>query len=143
MTVADDLCGMNRMESWAFGSDLRVVSAERVDDGWLVSAVGSGDQRCPECAEHSKSRHSWHERRLQDLPVQGLLAALKLRLGRWRCRNRQCERKTFVERLPDTAAPVARRTRRVAELLRLLGHTAGGRPGKLLGRASGWDGLLS
>jgi len=37
-----------------------------------------------------------------------------------------------VERLPDTAAPVARRTRRVAELLRLLGHTAGGRPGKLL-----------
>ena len=37
-----------------------------------------------------------------------------------------------MERLPDTAAPAARRTRRVAELLRLLGHTAGGRPGKLL-----------
>lgn len=132
MAVADDLCGMSGMECWAFGSDLRVVSAERVDDGWLVSAVGSGDQRCPDCAEHSKSRHSWHERRLQDLPVQGLQVALKLRLGRWRCRNRQCGRKTFVERLPDTAAPAARRTRRVAELLRLLGHTAGGRPGRLL-----------
>ncbi len=37
-----------------------------------------------------------------------------------------------MERLPDTAAPAARRTRRVAELLRLLGHTAGGRPGRLL-----------
>ena len=37
-----------------------------------------------------------------------------------------------MERLPNTAAPVARRTRRVAELLRLLGHTAGGRSGKLL-----------
>ena len=132
IAVADDLCCMNGMESWAFGSDLRVVSAERADDGWLVSAVGNGDQRCPDCAEHSKSRHSWHERRLQDLPVQGLQVALKLRLGRWRCRNPQCERKTFVEHLPDTAAPAARRTRRVAELLRLLGHTAGGRPGRLL-----------
>ena len=64
--------------------------------------------------------------------MQGLQVALKLRLGRWRCRNRQCERTTFVERLPNTAAPVARRTRRVAKLLRLLGHSAGGRPGKLL-----------
>ena len=25
MTVADDLCGMNKMELWAFGADLRVV----------------------------------------------------------------------------------------------------------------------
>ena len=132
MAVADDLCCMDGTGLWAFGSDLRGVSAGRVDDGWLVSAVGSGDQRCPNCAEPSKSRHSWHERRLQDLPVQGLQVALKLRLGRWRCRNPQCERKTFVERLPDTAAPAARRTRRVAELLRLLGHTAGGRPGRLL-----------
>ncbi len=37
-----------------------------------------------------------------------------------------------MERLPTTAAPVARRTRRVVELLQLLGHTAGARPGELL-----------
>src|SRR5208283_5450955 len=49
-----------------------------------------------------------------------------------RCRNRRCERQTFVERLPDTAVPVARRTRRVVELLQSLGHTAGGRPGEKL-----------
>ena len=30
VAVADDLCGMNGMGLWAFGSDLRVVSAERV-----------------------------------------------------------------------------------------------------------------
>jgi transposase len=58
--------------------------------------------------------------------------ALELRLGRWRCRNRRCERKTFVERLPALAAPVARRTHRVIELLQLLGHTARGRPGEML-----------
>jgi hypothetical protein len=117
---------------WAFGPDARVVGAEQVDGGWLVSAIGEGDQRCPDCGEHSKSRHSWHNRRLQELPVQGERVALKLRLGRWRCRNRWCERKTFVERLPAIAAPVARRTHRVIELLQLLGHTNGGRPGEML-----------
>jgi transposase len=123
---------MEKMGHWAFGPDVRVVGAEHVDGGWLVSAIGEGDQRCPDCGEHSKSRHSWHDRRLQDLPVQGERVALKLRLGRWRCRNLRCERKTFVERLPAIAAPVARRTHRVIELLQLLGHTAGGRPGEML-----------
>jgi transposase len=101
--------------------------------GWSRrSAIGEGDQRRPDCGEHSKSRHSWHNRRLQDLPVQGERVALELRLGRWRCRNRRCERQTFVERLPALAAPVARRTHRVIELLQLLGHTARGRPGEML-----------
>ena len=49
---------------------------------------------------------------------------LNLRLGRWRCRNPACERQTFTERLLAIAAPLARRTCRVAELVRLLGHTA-------------------
>ena len=120
------------MDPWALGPEIRVTGTERVDDGWLVSAVGQGDQNCPDCGERSTSRHSWHHRRLQDLPVQGLPVSLDLRLGRWRCRNRRCERQTFVERLPDTAVPVARRTRRVVELLQLLGHTAGGRPGEKL-----------
>jgi len=52
---------------------------------------------------------------------------LKLRLGRWRCHNDQCIRKTFVERLPSIVAPFARRTSRVAELVRLFCHAAGGR----------------
>jgi transposase len=123
---------MKKMGDWAFGPDVRVVGAELVDGGWLVSAIGEGDQRCPDCGEHLKSLHSWHNRRLQDLPVQGERVALQLQLGRWRCRNRRCERKTFVERLPALAAPVARRTHRVIELLQLLGHTAGGRPGEML-----------
>jgi transposase len=52
---------------------------------------------------------------------------LKLQVGRWRCRNEQCARKTFVERLSGTAIPFARRTSRVADLVRLFGHAAGGR----------------
>jgi transposase len=54
---------------------------EQVDGGWLVSAIGEGDQWCLDCGERSKSRHRWHNRRLQDLPVQGERVALKLRFG--------------------------------------------------------------
>jgi transposase len=64
------------MGQWAFGPDVRVVGAEHIDGGWLVLAVGEGDQRCPACGECSTSRHSWHERRLHDLPVQGVQVAL-------------------------------------------------------------------
>jgi transposase len=59
------------------------------------------------------------------------------RLGRWRCRNQQCERRIFAERLPGLAAPFARRTARLAEIVRLLGHSAGGRPSERLMRRLG------
>ena len=64
--------------------------------------------------------------------MQGDRVMLSLRLGRWRCPTQYCERQTFVERLAVTVAPLARRTRRVADLVRLLGHTAGGQPGEML-----------
>lgn len=57
---------------------------------------------------------------------------LELRLGRWRCLNERCNRKTFVERLPSVAAPMARRTVRVAEIVKLFGHAAGGLPSERL-----------
>jgi transposase len=123
---------MQMMDPWALGPEKCVNGAERVNVGWLVSAAGQGDRNCPDCGEQSTARHSWHHRRLQDMPVQGMQVMLDLRLGRWRCRNQRCERQTFAERLPDTVAPAARRTRRIIELLQLLGHTAGGRSGVML-----------
>ena len=57
---------------------------------------------------------------------------VKLRLQRWQCRNEACERKTFVEQLPEVAAPLARRTERAAEIIYLFGHGVGGRPGERL-----------
>ena len=57
---------------------------------------------------------------------------LKLHMRRWRCCSNMCERQTFVERLPEIAAPLARRRRRAAELLHLFGHSVGGRPGERL-----------
>jgi transposase len=58
------------MGHWAFGPGVHVVGAEQVDGGWLVSEIGGGNQWCPDCDERSKSRHSWHNRCLQDLPFK-------------------------------------------------------------------------
>ena len=117
---------------WAFGPEVSVLAAELKDGTWQVSALGRGERTCPRCGRRATARHSWQRRRLQDLPVQGARVTLSVRLGRWRCRNPHCERQTFTERLTAIAAPLARRTCRVAELVRLLGHTAGGRPGERL-----------
>ena len=46
--------------------------------------------------------------------------------------NRQCERETFADQLPEVVCPHARRTQRVAELVHLFGHGTGGRPGERL-----------
>ena len=123
-------------KSWLSpGPGVRVLSVDRVGGRWVVAAVGRGSGVCPGCGEESTHRHSWRQRRLQDLPIQGANVTLQLRLSRWRCRNIECRRKTFVEQMPEVFPPLARRTRRVAELVHLFGHSAGGKPGeRLMGR---------
>ena len=118
---------MEKRARWTLGPEIQVESFEFQDDCWVVLASVTGTPVCPGCGKTSSSRHSWHNRQLQDLPAQGMPVVLKLRLGRWRCHNNQCMRKTFVERLSSSVSPFARRTSRVAELVRLFCHAAGGR----------------
>lgn len=51
--VADHLGGMKKLEPRAIGPDMRVVGAKLVEGGWLVLAIGTGAQRCPDCGGHS------------------------------------------------------------------------------------------
>jgi transposase len=53
-------------------------------------------------------------------------------VGRFRCRNSSCPRKIFCERLPQIARAYGRQTERAAEIVRLIGHVAGGRSGQRL-----------
>jgi transposase len=103
-----------------------------MDGRWLISAMAIGSGFCPDCGKRSTRRYGWHERHLQDLPAQGAPVAVKLHLQRWQCRNEACERKTFTALLPEVAAPRARRTERATEIIFLLGHGVGGRPGERL-----------
>jgi hypothetical protein len=64
--------------------------------------------------------------------VQGSPVMVELQVGRWRCGDGQCARKIFTERVAELAAPWARRTTRLQEVVRLIGHGMGGGPGERL-----------
>lgn len=130
------LCaGMRTKTKWSPGPGLKYgVSRSLMMTVGLFPLPDRRSAFCPDCGRRTRSRHGWSNRSLQDLPVQGKTVTVKLRLSRWRCAHQKCERQTFTDRLPTIASPYARRTRRVAEIVGLLGHSTGGRPGERLMR---------
>ena len=129
--------GMKASTAWSPGAGLNVVSVERGDQAWTVTVDGRPPPACPRCGALSNSRHSTYLRTLRDLSAQGAPVIVRARLGRWRCRNPKCDQRIFAERMPGLAAPLSRRTTRLAEIVRLLGHSAGGRPSERLTRRLG------
>ncbi|SRR5712692_4089447 len=97
----------------------------------LVSTTGCA-ARCPLCADRSRRVHSRYSRTLADLPWNGTPVRLRLSVRRFFCRNEQCTRRIFTERLPGIVAPYARRTARCAEALEVIGFIVGGEAGARL-----------
>jgi len=125
---------MRAKKQWSPGPGARITGVTSVESvGWIVKAMAQGSGICPDCGHRSRRRrHGWYDRRLQDLPVQGEGVVVQLRLSRWRCTTGTCQRQTFSDRLPDIAAPHARRTTRVSAITSLFGHSTAGRPGERL-----------
>ena len=93
--------------------------------------------RCPLCGERSKRTHSRYERTLADLPWGEHAITIKLGVRRMFCDNALCDRRVFAERLPDVAAPWARKTTRPAGRLTAVGLALGGSAGVRLSRKLG------
>ncbi len=85
--------------------------------------------RCPLCQHRAKRVHSHYERTLADLPCGGDRVTLHLRVRRFVCRVRWCDRKIFAERLPDLVAPFARRTTRLTDHVMRTAFDLGGEAG--------------
>ena len=51
-----------------------------------------------------------------------------LSVHRYRCRNQECPRKVFCERVPGVAQAYARHTDRLDEVIGAVGYVAGGLP---------------
>jgi transposase len=129
---------MKTLASWAPAPNLTVTAVESEEADWIVSVnsrdaeQGRGGASCPVCGIPSSSRHSSYIPTLRDLSAQGRPVKIQARLARWRCRNDQCDRRIFAERLPVLATPFARRTARLAGIVRLFGHSVGGRSSERL-----------
>ena len=104
-------------------------------DHIILITRSNGDRAaCPLCHQPSARVHSSYSRRLADLPWQGRILYLHLRVRRFRCTNRDCRRRIFAERLALTQ-PKARRTLRLREIQQQIGLALGGEPGsRLAGR---------
>jgi transposase len=101
---------------------------------------------CPKCQQESVYVHSWYTRTVVDLPMGEWAVKLRLHVRRFRCRNAQCERQVFTERMSQVVAPSSRRTQRVAKrqqvMTLLVSSSMSERLGRLLGLAAGKDSLL-
>ena len=93
--------------------------------------------RCPDCGRRSRRVHSRYQRVMADVPCGGAGVRLHVRPRRFWCRVRGCRRRIFCERLPDLAAPRARRTARLRERLR---RAAGALGGEAAARQAAADG---
>jgi transposase len=84
---------------------------------------------CPGCAQMAQRVHSRYKRTLADLPWGTWRVTWQLRVRKFFCDNPACPRQIFTERLPDVAAPWARRTARLAARLTALAVALGGAAG--------------
>jgi transposase len=110
---------------------------DRHDQGFEILVTTRQPGTCPLCKRISTARHSGYTRRLADLPWQGLSVRIWLRVHRYRCRNQECPRRIFCERIPGVARVYGRSTERLEEIVGVVGYVAGGLPGsRLLERLS-------
>lgn len=73
-----------------------------------------------------------YERTLRDLPCVDFNLTLVLQVCKFFCDNSVCIRRIFTERIPDVAAPWARKTARLIQRLEAIGLALGGAAGARL-----------
>jgi transposase len=87
---------------------------------------------CPLCAQASSQVHSRYRRTLRDVPCAGREVVLHLSVRKFFCRNPDCARKIFTERLPPFVEPWAQATSRLFEAVQAIGLATGGELGTRL-----------
>ncbi len=101
---------------------------------------------CPLCAGASSSVHSHYSRTVRDVPCGGHNVRLHLAVRKFFCRNPDCQRKIFTERLPDFVEPWAQMTPRLVAAIQAIGlatsGSLGARLAARLGIVTSWMTIL-
>jgi transposase len=121
--------------------DVAEVGLELIRSGratiTLLVRVTRVQAACPRCCSSSARIHSLYERRLADLPRNGIPVQVILHTRRFFCETPVCAQRIFTERLPNTVAPYARRTKRLSQTLECFTLALGGEAGARLARQMG------
>lgn len=110
--------------------DLRLHAITIDDDAIRLTVIATAPEaHCPLCGVPAAAIHSHYLRRVADLPLVGLCVQLRLEVRKFFCRNPECRRKIFSERLAPFLPVYARRTRRLRAALEELALQQGGEAG--------------
>lgn len=87
---------------------------------------------CPVCAHSSSAVHGHYTRTVRDVPCGGRRIVLRLAVRKFFCRNPDCRRKIFAERLSTFVEPWAQMTVRLNRVLQMIGLATSGSLGARL-----------
>jgi hypothetical protein len=119
-------------------SHLRLLSVDFQQDAVTIRATSESDSACcASCQQPSRVVHSRYWRVLRDLPVQAKSVKLHVEVRRFRCRNADCRRQTFVESLASVTVKRSQQTVRFSETVRMVGYALGGEASCRLARRLG------
>ncbi len=114
----------------ALPEGLEVIAIEMVDDTLTITAVSTqAHPTCPLCSRSATRVHRCYTRQVADLPCSGQQVRLLVQVRKCFCDAPDCVRKIFVERLTPFVRPWARVTRRLYQIVQIIGLATGGRLG--------------
>jgi transposase len=117
---------------------LEMTSISDTPKELLVSVISHrASSPCPQCATPSSAIHSSYQRHPRDLPCVGRPIRLVFTVRKFFCRNPDCSRKVFAERLPDFIAASSRLTKRLRTSVQDIGFATCGKGGEKLGNKLG------
>ena len=112
---------------------LEMTSISDTSEELLVSVTSHrASSPCPQCAMPSSTIHSSYQRHPRDLPCVGRPIRLVFTVRKFFCRNPDCSRKVFAERLPDFIATSSRLTKRLRTSVQDIGFATCGKGGERL-----------
>ncbi len=113
---------------------LEMTSVSETADEDVVDVTSQRESSpCPQCSMSSSAVHSFYRRHPQDLPCIGRPIRLVLTVRKFFCRNLDCSRKVFTERLPDFIEVSSRLTKRLRAAVQEIGFETCGKGGERLG----------
>ncbi len=99
----------------------------------IYASIRSPRSRCPLCGKYSNRVHDYYFRTISDLPIFQSKTIILLKTRKFKCINKQCQRKVFSEQIPAILR-YSRRTERAQKLLDTLAIELTGRLGSILSK---------
>ena len=99
----------------------------------IYASIRSSRSKCPFCGKYSNRVHDYYFRTISDLPIFQSKTIILLKTRKFKCVNKQCQRKVFSEQTPAILR-YSRRTERAEKLLDTLAIELTGRLGSILSK---------